>query len=326
MLGRRLFSWLVVPALLCTTPSAQAGSGEAEAAFRDGRKAVRAGDWATACTKFAESERLEPAPGTLLNLADCEDHVGKLVSAHEHFGVAASGFPRGDARRNLALAREEQLDKRIVRLTLHLAPSAPPDTGVHTGDAPIPASALGSPMLVDPGKLTLVVTASGHADRPYTLNLHEGDQVEQTLEAGDLATSTPAATGGPATSDSGAATLSPPISPRPTGHGRRTLGFVLGGIGIAGVATGAVTGLLALDRASTVKNHCPDNACDPQGLHAAAQGQWLAPTSTVAFVAGGALLAAGAYFVFFGGKRSSSVAFAPAIGPQGGGAILQGAF
>jgi hypothetical protein len=323
MRARGLLHGLIVPALLCASPAAQAGSADAEAAFRDGRKAVQAGDWATACAKFAESERIEPAPGTLLNLADCEDHTGQLVSAHEHFGVAASGFPRGDARRTLALTREAQLDKRIVRLTLRLAPSAPPDAVVHRGDAVVPGSALGAPMFVDPGSVALVVSAPGHADRPYTLSLHEGDQVEQMLEVGDVLTATPASAAPAATAPDG---VSVPAAPPATGRGRRTVGFVLGGVGVAGLATGAVTGLLALNRASTVKSHCPDLACDPQGLSAASQGQWLAPTSTVAFVAGGALVAAGAYFVFFSGSRSSSVAFAPAIGPQTGGAVLRGAF
>jgi hypothetical protein len=325
MRARTSFGWLVLPALLCASHAVHAGSAEAEAAFRDGRKAVQAGDWATACARFAESERLEPAPGTLLNLADCEEHQGKLVSAHEHFGVAASGFPRGDTRRSLALAREVQIDKRIVRLTLRLAPSAPPDAVVRQGEATIPASALGSPMLVDPGPVTLVVVAPGRADRPYTLRLHDGDQVEQTLEAGDVAPA--AASGGVA---AGAPAAPPPdvapVPAQPSGHGQRTLGFVLGGVGVAGLATGAVTGLLALDRASTVKAHCPGLACDPQGLSAASQGQWLASTSTIAFIAGGVLVAAGAYFVFFGGPRSSGVALAPAIGPQSGGAVLQGAF
>ena len=323
MRARRWLCSFAVPALLCASPAVHAGSAEAEAAFRDGRKAVQAGDWATACTKFAESERIEPAPGTLLNLADCEDHTGQLVSAHEHFGVAASGFPRGDNRRTLALAREAQLDKRIVRLTLRLAASAPPDAVVHRAGAVVPASALGAPMLVDPGSVTLTVTAPGHANRPYTLSLHEGDQVEQTLEAGDVSTVTPASVAPAAPAPDVAPT--PAVQP-PTGSGRRTVGFVLGGIGLAGVATGAVTGLLALNRASTVKSHCPDLACDPQGLSAASQGQWLAPTSTVAFVAGGVLVAAGAYFVFFSASRSSSVALAPAIGPQTGGALLRGEF
>ncbi len=326
MRARRL-PWLLLPSLLCASPVARAGSADAEAAFRDGRKAAQSGDWPTACAKFAESERLEPAPGTLLNLADCEDHTGRLVSAHEHFGVAASGFPRGDARRNLALTRETQIDRRIPRLTLRLSPGAPHDAVVHRGDTVVSASSLGTPLLVDPGSVAVVVVAPGRADRPYTLTLHEGDQVEQTLDAGDVTSAPPAPlAGAPAPAQVPDAGAPPAPPPMPAGHGRRTLGLVLAGVGLASVAAGAVTGLLALDRASTVKNHCPDDACDAQGLDAASQGKWLAPTSTVTFIAGGAFLAAGAYFVFFGGRTTPTVAVTPSIGPQMGGAVFHGAF
>jgi hypothetical protein len=106
----------------------------------------------------------------------------------------------------------------------------------------------------------------------------------------------------------------------------RTAGFVLGGIGVAGIATGAVTGILALGRASTVKSHCPGDACDPQGLDAASQGKWLAPTSTVAFVAGGAFLAAGAYLVLFRGRASANVVVAPTAMAGAAGAIVRGSF
>jgi hypothetical protein len=316
---------LVVAGSLAPCGVAYAGSAEAEAAFRDGRKAMQAGDYPTACTRFADSERLEPAPGTLLNLAECETHIGKLVSAHEHFGVAASGFPRGDVRRTVALSREAELDRRVPRLTLRLVPSAPPDAIVHEGEGVLERTTLGRPMLVDPGKVVVVVTAAGRVDRTYALALKEGDQVEQSLDAGEPA-------------PAGAATPPPVVPPPPTttpvqpaeeppsnGQLRRTLGFAVGGVGVAGLAVGAVTGILALDRASTVKQHCPDQACDPQGLDAASQGKWMAPTSTVSFIAGGVLVAGGAYLVFFG-DGPKTVALAPSVSTSGVGALLQGAF
>jgi hypothetical protein len=325
MTSQTRLAWLFAAALLLGNRAALASSGDAEAAFRAGRKAMQAGDYATACARFAESERLEPAPGTLLNLADCEEHSGHLVAAHEHFGLAASGFPRGDARRTLALQRESGVEKRLVRLTLRLAPSAPEGTVVRDGDTVLPGSALGSSRLVDPGPHVVVVAATGHADHPYALTLREGDQVEQTLEPGDV--SAPGAPPAPPT----AVPVPAPVEPGPpaapaASQTRRTIGYVVGGAGVAGLALGTVAGILALDRASTVKDHCPDLACDSQGLDAASQGKWLAPTSTAAFIAGAALLAGGAYLVFFGGSPSSSVALAPTVAPHTGGAVLRADF
>ena len=78
---------------------------DADKLFKEARRLVEAGDYAHACPMFAESERLEPAPGTLLNLADCEKNVGQLVSAQEHYRLAASGFPKNDPRRAFCAKR-----------------------------------------------------------------------------------------------------------------------------------------------------------------------------------------------------------------------------
>ncbi|HEY6461518.1 MAG TPA: hypothetical protein VIY73_15230, partial [Polyangiaceae bacterium] len=319
-------AWLAVPALVLCSRPARAGSADADAAFREGRKALQAGNLAAACAHFEESERLEPAPGTLLNLADCEERSGKLAHAKEHFGVAASGFPRGDVRRGIAMQHIAAIEKRLARFTLRLAASAPPGTVVRDGEDVVEKGDLGTARTVDPGVHVVVVTAPGRADRSYDVTLHEGDQVEQTIDAGaPSAAATAPPVPAPASTAPVATVETPPPSPS-SGKGVRTTGFVLGGIGVAGIATGAVTGILALGRASTVKSHCPGDACDPQGLDAASQGKWLAPTSTVAFIAGGAFLAAGAYLVFFRGHASANVVLAPTAAAGAAGAIVRATF
>src|SRR4051812_45377646 len=64
-----------------------AGESSAPAAdtlFRQGREAFDKGDYQRARDAFAESQRLEAAPGTLLNLALAEEKLGTLSSAWEH--------------------------------------------------------------------------------------------------------------------------------------------------------------------------------------------------------------------------------------------------
>src|ERR1700677_3205499 len=157
-----LAAFLLAPLVTPLVAYAQApGRGDSASAtadklFREGRAAADAGDFGTARDRFMESERLDPAPGTLLNIAECELHLGQLVNAREHFELAASGFPKGDNRRTIAAGRASQIEKRLAHVTLHLPPDAPPGTVVARNGVPVEASALGQPMLADPGNLEIV--------------------------------------------------------------------------------------------------------------------------------------------------------------------------
>jgi tetratricopeptide (TPR) repeat protein len=75
----------------------------AQALFKQGRDAAKRGDHATACEKFAESYRLDPAPGTLLNLGDCKERLGMLASAWQYYTAAAEQL--SDERTDIARQR-----------------------------------------------------------------------------------------------------------------------------------------------------------------------------------------------------------------------------
>jgi hypothetical protein len=119
----------------------------------------------------------------------------------------------------------------------------------------------------------------------------------------------------------------PPVDRPADAGGNRTLGWVLVSAGGVGLAVGGVTGVLALSSAGKVKDSCgPAYAtCDQTAVDNAATGKTMSTVSTVAFIAGGALLAGGLYFVLTSPARSSTSAHAGlAVGPAG--AALQGTF
>ena len=77
------------------------------------------------------------------------------------------------------------------------------------------------------------------------------------------------------------------------GSSQRTLAYVAGGIGLAGLVVGAVTGVLVLDRKATVDDECRGHVCSKEGKEAADSGQTLATVSTIAFGVGLAGIATG---------------------------------
>jgi hypothetical protein len=305
---------VVAGALALATPAfAQASDpAAADALFRKGREAAEKGDWATACPKFAESQRLDPAPGTLLNLADCEEKLGHLASAYEHFKTALETMAANDDRIPFAKRHIASVEKLVPHLTLSASPDLPANARVMRDDVELGSASFGLAIPVDPGAHAVVVLVPGHVERRVNVSLKPGEAQTIALHAGDVAASAsaePAAAPSPAPAASGATTTS-------AGDPRRTLGLVLGAVGVAGIAVGAVTGGLVLGKKSIVDDpsHCDQttHACDQTGTDAASAGQTLSTVSTVTFIGGGAVLAAGVILFFTSPARAQGASGAAA--------------
>jgi hypothetical protein len=300
----------------------------AESLFRAGREAADKGDLATARAKFIESQRLDPAPGTLINIADCEERLGLVASAWEHFVTAAEQLAKNDDRIPWVMGRIAALEKRLPRLTVKLAPGAPPGTKVVRGGVEMRDAALGVAVPVDPGLIEVVLVSPGRERRSTTVLLHEGERKELVLEPGPEA---PQPWPTLQAEKESPAPASQAVAPAETGSAdsRRTLGFAIGGAGIASLAVGTVTGIMAFGAASTFKADCDaSGACrTQQGVDAAASGKTLATLSTVSFLVGLAGVGGGAYFLLTGdGKAKPTTALAPVAAPAGAGLSFRASF
>ena len=69
--------------------------------------------------------------------------------------------------------------------------------------------------------------------------------------------------------------------------------FVAGGVGLASIVVGAVTGGLVFAKKSTVSDNCIDTVCNAQGKDAVDQASTLALVSDITFGVGLAGVAAG---------------------------------
>jgi hypothetical protein len=171
----------------------------AQVLFEEGHAAFTRGDLATACAKFSASQRLDPAGGTLINLADCEERSGRLALAWLHWRESIAMFEAQDPRLALARQRSEALDARVPRLTLVLAPGAPPATRVTRDGAGVEPAGIGVAVPVDPGAHRVTVIAPNSPPRHYDVHLAEGERRVLELDPRPPAATSPEA----------------PIAPRP---------------------------------------------------------------------------------------------------------------
>ncbi|HEY1536742.1 MAG TPA: hypothetical protein VGF76_22125, partial [Polyangiaceae bacterium] len=80
-----------------------------------------------------------------------------------------------------------------------------------------------------------------------------------------------------------------PASNAPPAESQRksnTPAYVIGGIGVAGIAVGSVTGILVFGKKSTVKDDCVGSTCSSAGVSAANSGKTLAIVSDIGFGVG----------------------------------------
>jgi hypothetical protein len=290
LLGITCASALALAAL--APRAALAAPTDGEKLFREGRTALQNNDLETACARFAESQRVEPAPGTALNLGDCEERRGHLMAARGAFLIASAAFATAD-KKQYATSRAEGVEKRIPRLLVNVS-GAPADLVVlRVGDRAVSAA---SEVRHDPGEVVITAEAKGYRPRTMRAVLKEGQTLE--LDIGPLeAESATGSASRDKTPQAGATPLALPPRREESNTGR-TLGWTFAGVGAASLTVGVLTGIMTLGKASTVEEHCDgDLACDSEGLDAASAGKTLSLVSTITVIAGVLGLGAGTYLL-----------------------------
>jgi hypothetical protein len=193
----------------------------------------------------------------------------------------------------------------------------------------------GTPLRVEPGAHVFSFEAIGHAAVTDRVLVREGEAGRHERVVLD---------GGAALGPSASSAPSPaPTPPTPIGASaiapsgglgtRKSLGLAIGGAGVVGLGVGAAFGWLASSAWSSAKIACggSPNACvdEPSGSSHHATAVTDGTGATVAFVGGGALLAAGAVLFFVGhGKDAPTqgVALLPGVAPGQAGLSVLGAF
>jgi hypothetical protein len=282
-----LLACLIVTGALLRTAAARADASAtdvaaAEVVFADAKKLVKEGRFNEACLKFEEAERLDPTPGTLLNLGDCyrdstPPRTASAWGAYQQAGILAG--KRDDTARQQAAAERAKAIEPVLSKVIIAPESAArvPGIEVKWDGKLFGEGSWGTAIPVDSGDHTIEASAPGKKSwtGKVTVRAGAGTMTAEVPAFADAAVE-PAAL--------------PAVAPAPAGWSpQRTVGIAVGAAGLVGIVVGSVFGAKATSADSDSHAHCvaPEfTRCDPQGQQLGKDAFSAATASTVGFLMG----------------------------------------
>lgn len=239
---------VLAASLLSARGNAQSEKAAAAALFTQGTALQRAGDAAGACAKFEESHRVDPTGTAAAAVARCKEAEGKTATAWTLYLEAQRHALRAGYTKPAAElgAKAAELEPNLARLTVVVpqAIAAIPGLTVKRDGLVLGQGSWGAPLPVDPGPHVIEVAAPGK--KPFALTVPVLAKTPASAMIGKLedepaavgtATSMPARATAPTPRGPSGDSL-PPAEPADPGSTQRTVGLVVGGIGIAAVVFG----------------------------------------------------------------------------------------
>lgn len=316
---------LAALAALCfsVTTSASPTGSLAETLFHEGRKLIDEKRYEEACEKFAESQRLDPAGGTLLNLASCHELQGKTATAWSEFHEALA-WARTDNNANrvrFALEHIAAIEPKLPRALITVPDDARvPELKVTLDGTELAPAAWGTHFPLDPGEHVVEARARGRETFTDTFLASAGDIRTVAIPPLALAPEPSEARTGTPRAEAATLELGPSSS---NGEQASTTaqdvgGYVSLGLGAVGCGVGAYFGL----RAASARDEYGERSDEANDAATAAN---------VAFVAGGVFAATGIVLLVYDtdgedtADEARVVGF-PLLGPGVAGGGVSGRF
>jgi hypothetical protein len=301
-------------ALICCASPAWAEEADPEKLFAEATALMEAQKYEQALPRLLEAQRRDPGIGTQYNIAVCYEKLGKLGSAWRNYTDVVQLARASGKKQREQSAREKlaALEPRVAAFVIK-TPDANEATVKVDGAAVKKEDLAFYP--VDPGEHAL--EASAPSKKPWSKTLQApaaGQRSEVIVPPLEIAKETRVVT-----------------VTKETTNGRRTLGFVVGGVGVAGLVTAGVTGVMLLSAKSTADENCtldipgqPDKkrCANEEGADAVRRGETLLPINAVAFGVGIVGVGVGTYLLL----TSRQTAIVPVVGPGVGGLSLTRSF
>jgi hypothetical protein len=299
----------IVIATVALSGTAAADRETGASLFEEGRALSQQGKYEQACERFAKSYELEPATGTQVNFADCEEHLGHIARAWQLFDATATAADRENnaMRAQYARQRAAVLVPRLGSVVIRLA-APDPRMSIRAGEHALsPAPEIKT--YVDPGDVEIVAELAG---KRFAKTIRARAGASSTVEVPRLGGNAPAGS---------------------DGAKRRTWMIASGSLGVAGLAGMSTSALLTLSASRRYADafaegdcmHTMAGAeCTQTGLDRVDAARSRANLATGVFI-GSVALVAGAVVTYLLAPRDT-FEIAPTATSDSAGVTISGAF
>ena len=317
--------------------NASTNAAGAEALYEEARGLMKQGNFERACPKFKQSYDLDPGGGTLLNLAECYEKQGKFASAWSTFKEALVVAQRDGRSERVDYAKKHLaiVEPKLSKITIEVPSEAnEPELTVTLDGAPLGAAAWGVGMPVDPGTHQVVATAPNKSPFEQRIELESGSttlKIPKLMPANDAA---PRAVD----ADTEKKPVTDEANPGQTGSGRRTTGFVIGGVGIVALGVGAYFGARAFSKWSEREDNCV-GGCNSAAKSAGDDAKSAATIANIGIGLGVVAVGVGSYLVLSAKsspepsaarrrdvQHAGALQLVPTFATTGGGLLLRGSY
>lgn len=234
-----------------------AESSPAVQLFDEARKLMEDGEYAPACPKLEQSQKLDPQLGTQLHLGHCYEKLGQLAAAYRTFQAAAelaalrNKQGHNEPREKVARERASNLESQLSLLELRPA-EASPDLTIELDGTPIERAQWNRPFAIEPGDHVLRASAPGRTawEKPFKIGMPAKRGIaipalERTAPSEAQAVAPAAAWSAPSSSVR-----------KSSGSFQRSAGFVALGTGAVSLGLGTLFGLLQTSKVSELAGDC----------------------------------------------------------------------
>jgi hypothetical protein len=282
--------------------------------------------FAVALEKFRRVQAVRDTTHVRYRIAACFEELGKLRESVASYDAAiqlGENDPKSGDVVRAAKERISELRKRMPSLTITLSKESPSDAEVELDHEKLSASALGAPVLLDPGVHEVSGSAANAPPFHTSLTLAEGARISLVvpLDRALVASTTevaPVEREHPPT-DRGRHPV------EANGSGRRTWGFIAVGTGGALLVGSGVVLLLRHNDIATLHDACNNDGVCPKSREAeltSVRGRAVTEGPVaVALAAGGVVASAVGVYLLFGPRSVRAFATGSA-----GGVDLTGTF